>query len=448
MKTPALSIDRQADLWRLAAAVLGPEPPREARDISIARRRRRAFQANDTDPCAVVELRRDPDGSLHWIYSPSRVAGAGSGRRRGWRASVSAIDDVVKAFRFAALGTNRITEGLIDLDQRLTPNQGLKRWDVRRRELVALDATPLKGRTLLFVHGTFSKCQMFFDELGATASGRALLDGWSKGSRYAHILAFDHATLSVGAWSNGIDLAAALRTVAGPIDVICHSRGGLVVSWALRLTPLPIRKLVFVGSPLTGTSLAAPDRLRDALTRLANFADAAAAAGAALSSVVPFAAGAAGLAKVCGSALRLGDTPLVDAAVLLVPGLASQQRTQHSETQKLFGDHWLRVPQMFGIGCDFQPAEADEPLWKFWRRYTNIGDQVKNAAADFVFEQENDLVVDLAAMQQLGEASSGKPAAMQMTFKALSIDEGSRKTHHTNYFRNGTVVQTLESWLA
>ena len=94
------------------------------------------------------------------------------------------------------------------------------------------------------------------------------------------------------------------------LDVVCHSRGGLVVSWALKLAPLPVDQVVFVGTPLMGTSLAAPNRLRDALDLLANVADAMSqlARGTALAfpPAMPLALGAAGLAKVLGRVLNLG----------------------------------------------------------------------------------------------------------------------------------------------
>src|SRR5215470_15306278 len=40
-----------------------------------------------------------------------------------------------------------------------------------------------KGRVLLLVHGTFSKSQMWFDELQATEAGRKLLAGRAPGER-------------------------------------------------------------------------------------------------------------------------------------------------------------------------------------------------------------------------------------------------------------------------
>jgi pimeloyl-ACP methyl ester carboxylesterase len=68
--------------------------------------------------------------------------------------------------------------------------------------------------------------------------------------------------------------------------VVCHSRGGLVASWLLRLAPLRVRQVVFVGSPLAGTSLASPYRLRAALDMLANVANALSLVGSAASAGV------------------------------------------------------------------------------------------------------------------------------------------------------------------
>ena len=411
--------------------------------VPIGRRRRRGYRASEVDPRASVELRRDEDGFVHWVYTPPRL-GAPT-HRRTWRSSIAPTDQVVQRFAFDALGTNRITSALEDLDARLTPDHGMKQW-VRAQgaavgSLVKVDAPELTGRTLLFVHGTFSKTQMFFDEFAETAEGRELLAEWE--GQYAHILAFDHHTLSVGAWSNAVDLIAQLRNVQGPIDVVCHSRGGLVVSWALRLRALPVERVVFVASPLVGTSLAAPDRLRAALDRLANYADTAAAAGVALSSVLPIANGAAGLAKIFGNVLRLGSSlPLADAAVALVPGLASQQRSANSlEIRQLFQAPWMKEPAMVAIGTDFRPPETDVPFYKFWKRFHNVGDQLKDAASDLVFPDKNDLVVDVDSMNRLGEQRV-------FDFESIVPRPGADLTHHTNYFRNPDVIGLLRTRLA
>lgn len=410
------------------------EPPKTPIAVPIGRRRRRAFDPAAVDGRAMVELVRDDEGILRWIYTPP-LLGASSGRR-AHRSIYVAPGDVVERFRFNELGRNEITEKLVEIDAWLTPGQGMQR--LQGKTFVA-DPHPQvdKGRVLLLVHGTFSNPPMWTEELQATAQGVELLKKW--GGRYARILAFGHPTLSVGAWSNAIDLHRALRDVKVPIDVVCHSRGGLVVAWLLRLGATPVERVVFVGAPLVGTSLAAPDKLRGALDLLANYADAVQVIGGAASTVLPLAGGVAALAKVLGKFLRLGSgLPVVDAAIALVPGLATQQAVSNNlDIRQLFADDWLVKPQMTGIGVTFQPDESKQPIWKFWKRFSNIQAQVKHAAADLVFPAENDLVVDLGSMFRLGEGGD-------IPFENLGV---SATTHHTNYFRDARVLDCLDKKL-
>lgn len=423
-------------LWsgvRTALALDEPARPR-AVPTSIVQRRRRGYDPSGDDGRAQVELVRDDEGVLRWVYTPPQTRI--SAGRRAYRSIHVAPRSIVEQFRFNELGRNEVTGKLVDLDAWLTPGQGMKRWHEGAfvdEPHPAVD----EGRVLLLVHGTFSQSQMWADELQATAAGKELLNQWQ--DRYERILAFNHPTLSVGAWSNAIDLHRALQAVRVPIDIVCHSRGGLVVSWLLRLEAVPVERVVFVGSPLVGTSLAAPDKLRAALDLLANYADAVSVVGQGVTPVFPLAAGVAGLAKILGKALRLGSgLPIPDAAIALVPGLATQQAVGNNlDLRQLFADQWLCQPQMSGIGVSFQPDESKEPLWKFWKRFTHLGAQLKYAAADLVFPGPNDLVVDVDSMFRLGEAAN-------IAFDDLGV---SPTTHHTNYFRDERVVDLLATRL-
>lgn len=107
------------------------------------------------------------------------------------------------------------------------------------------------GRILLFVHGTFSKSEALFDQLndpnfpaGRDFLGRAL-------QHYAQVLAFNHPTISVSPLLNALDLARLLADTAADIDVVCHSRGGLVTRWWLEAFDRGPgrRRVVLVGSP-------------------------------------------------------------------------------------------------------------------------------------------------------------------------------------------------------
>lgn len=234
----------------------------------------------------VIELVRD-DGLLRWVWhEPS--SSLRDGARRNWRAVSPAPRDLVQRFEYRPPGINRITAGLQDLDQQLNPNRGLRMWkDNGWKATSEGELRQLQGRVLLLVHGTFSRSEMYDSELTApgwredgssSAENQSLWKEWTRpGKPYSTVLAFDHPTLSVAPWLNALDLREALTPLTNTgktrLDVVCHSRGGLVVAWALKLAPLPVDHVVFVGSPLVGTSLAAPDRLAAALDLLANVAD-------------------------------------------------------------------------------------------------------------------------------------------------------------------------------
>lgn len=424
-----------SDLWTDVNARLAlEEAPTAVSALPIGQRRRRAA-ARDADGRAKVELVRDEDGLLRWVYSPPASPG-GTGRR-SYRSIRVAPQDVVQSFRFNDFGANAVTDKLIAADKWLTPDQRMQRW--QDGHLVD-DAQPVvdTGRVLLLVHGTFSKSQMWFDELQATDAGKKLLAGWQQ--KYSAILAFGHPTLSVAAWSNALDLHTALLKVSAPIDVVCHSRGGLVVGWLMRLRAVPVERVVFVASPLVGTSLAAPDKLRAALDMIASYADAVSSLSKHATGIVPFAEGVSLLAKIFGKVLHLGSaTPIVDAAVSLVPGLATQQLVKNNnDVRQLFAAPWMSTPKMFGIGASFQPDESAQPIWKFWKRFSHVGDQIKFGAADLVFPGPNDLVVDVDSMFRLGEGGN-------ITFEALGVGP---TTHHTNYFRDERVIDYLGDQLS
>jgi len=433
----ALNDTHSNALWDRVDSVLELNQPAVPEGTPIARRRRRSFSPGEMDARATLELQRDADGLLRWDYQPPARRRAGG--RRTYRSTGVDRPEVVKRFRFMDLEGNDITTGLQALDARLTPGRGLLRLaDGAWVPAAGTVDGALAGRVLLLVHGTFSSSRMYLDELRATPHGTALLAAWQ--ARYDHVLAFDHPTLAVGAWSNALDLQWALAGVGGDIDMVCHSRGGLVAAWLLRLEALRpgrIRRVVFVGSPLTGTSLASPPRLRAALDLLANYAEAAAGVAMLGAAALPIAAGAAGLARIFGKTLRLGSSlPLADAAVSLVPGLASQQRIANNlELRQLFSTVWKPAPEAWAVSADFRPSEIAQG-WKFWNRFTHIGDQLKYAGADLVFSGQNDLVVDTEAMNQLGELGLIDPG------RTLTLGTGP-DTHHTNYFQSVRVCDFL-----
>jgi pimeloyl-ACP methyl ester carboxylesterase len=343
---------------------------------------------------------------------------------------------VLNSFSFRETPPNEILAALDGLDLRLTPNQGLR--VLRDGKLEKADGFATNGPTLLLVHGTFSTSDMYLDEFAVTKAQNDFLS--RAAGKYEAILAFDHPTLSVSPWINALDLERALEHVTGPIDVICHSRGGLVVAWWLRNSQRNVKKVVFVGSPLEGTSLASPANLRSALNMLANvikvFETIALGTGAVLPFTAPLMAAVAGLVKIVGGVVQFGaSTPLADAAVAIVPGLMGQSRVRNNaELDRLMRVAWVSKPTCYAVTSNFEPGD-DAAWWQFWQRFRPT--QIMNYGADVIFKEErNDLVVNTLSMTKLA-CGTQIPQAQILDFGT------SRTVHHCNYFRQPQTVDFL-----
>jgi hypothetical protein len=124
------------------------------------------------------------------------------------------------------LGSNEITGYLENLDNTLTPRRGLQQWTTQGLQPIA--APVQTGKILLFIQGTFSNSQHLFDEIRKAPGGPELVARATAPGAYDQILAFDHPTLSLSPIVNAVDLREALAGTQAAVDIVCHSRGGLV----------------------------------------------------------------------------------------------------------------------------------------------------------------------------------------------------------------------------
>jgi pimeloyl-ACP methyl ester carboxylesterase len=134
-----------------------------------------------------------------------------------------------------------------------------------------------QGPALLLVHGTFSRAHTAFGGLPA-AYVEQLHDRYD-----GRVFAFDHFTLSEDPRRNVERLIDTIPDGTNlELDVIAHSRGGLVgrllaeqaASLALGSRKVEVRKLVFVATPNAGTRLADAEHMGDLVdtyTNLLNF---------------------------------------------------------------------------------------------------------------------------------------------------------------------------------
>lgn len=432
-------VARELHEWlRPLDAVPIGEPLADEQSIGTLRRRSR----RRLDDIGVLTL-IDVDGVLVW--EDGAVAPALSGFR-GSKFGRSIFDgQVVTQIKYPKqLGSNEISDKLRQLDEKLTPNgpARLIEYDKETWQEKPGEATPApKGRILLFVHGTFSNCARIMaeleapDEEGKGSPGRDFLA--KAAEHYDQVLGYDHFTLSHTPVINAIYLARRFAESKAELDIVCHSRGGLVVRWLCeQLDRVPGRRcrVVFVGCPFQGTSLADPQSLRRGLTLLTNVGK---LLGTGV-SLVPLLGAAGGLMQILSSAgAFVAKTAATDAMIGLVPGLAAMSRvTNNPELQLLNAAPPQPDNDYFAVVSDFRAETAG---WKFWKKFNrlNLADQ----AADYlVFEQENDLVVDTQSMTFHVFGDKPEVQTNMELFHYFGEDDS---VHHVGYFRQPATVDFI-----
>jgi hypothetical protein len=249
----------------------------------------------------------------------------------------------------------------------------------------ACSPNPQARGCLLLIHGTFSRSQSPVNGLG-----RGFFD-WAH-RNYRHVLAFDHWTLSKAPDENARDLCKLLpRDIAEgqhPLDIITHSRGGLVARALVQLPQLngndaarvsgAVKRVVFVGTPNFGTSLADPGNWGRAADLLINLVH----------------VDALGLyGKLSGFLARLVARRAVEAAgdelLNQIPGLLAQNPAP-GKSRLLGALRGVEVPtrvRFSAVSTNYEPRR-DQAHLKF------IVKAAGDAAADAFFKGFNDLVVN------------------------------------------------------
>ena len=284
-------------------------------------------------------------------------------------------------------------------------------------------------RILLFVHGAFSSTVGGFGSL-TTEVGKDFLERAIGSGDYDAVIGFDHRTLSIDPLANAKDLLKRLsvpKADGSVVDVICHSRGGLVVrSLVERLLPSEkwsgsINRIIFVGVPNAGTNFAEPDRwskLTDVYTTLL-------LASAPLDNSFLTKAIAGSAIKEVGTLVKYLAAYAADDDG--VPGLAAMEPDGdfivdlNQPGQPDAGQPW------FVISSDFHAADGSKL-------------QIVEGIVDDLLDEANDLVVDTSSM-----AAIDTPLGRHVR---RTLDFGTNSTvYHTNYFQQAEVSDAMRAWL-
>ena len=253
------------------------------------------------------------------------------------------------------------------------------------------------GRSLLFLHGTFSSPRGAFGAMDPRLM--RTLDERYEGRMWA----FHHPTVSVDPASNAEALASLLSDApAGgrdlSVDVIAHSRGGLVARELAEPrveSPLDVGQVLFVATPNDGTPLASAHRLTDLIDMLTN-----------VLGLIPD-NGVTDIIELVMSVL----TPIWEGLLQAVPGLTAMD--PQGEYLTGLNSHRAHSTIYRAAASNFEPAKSDE-----FRR------KLRDAATDLFFRTENDLVVPTRGVFN-DNGAAGFPILDRVAFHGLeSVDHG------------------------
>jgi hypothetical protein len=325
-----------------------------------------------------------------------------------------------------------LTFSLIDHVAGAVGDHYVGRWEASNRpyrvrefsaaEYTSADATLVEGdrwkqlgegRALLFVHGTFSRAHTGFGLLPP-----AFVEQMHQ--RYdGRVFAFDHYTLSEDPDANVRWLIEQIPAETKlELDVICHSRGGLVSrvlaerpgEFALGSRSIEVRRIAFVATPNNGTRLADPDHfgdLVDTYTTLLNlFPD-------------------TGVLEVIGAVISVVKQIAVGALKGL-DGLVAM--TPKGDFLDALNAATAAKVDYFALASDYEPAAG------------GLRDFVADHLADKIFDADNDLVVPTAGVYD-GNGSSLFPIENRHSFPAAD------GIGHTRYFGNATTQAKLSEWM-
>ncbi|MGZ3419051.1 MAG: esterase/lipase family protein [Polyangiales bacterium] len=256
-------------------------------------------------------------------------------------------------------------------------------------------------RALLFVHGTFGRAHEVFD------LGEGTMNALSAAYE-GRVFAFDHFTLTDDPVRNVERFLEGLGERSCFVDIVCHSRGGLVARQLAAVDPAKVRvdRIVFVGSPNDGTALAEPERFAQFVDVYTN-----------LLTETPFAEALVGVVHLVSS--------LADDITDRLPGVVAQR--PGSPMLARLRDSLPPPERAFGIASDF----------------TNDGSRVSLVAADLVadgaFGEPNDLAVPVASVTEVSDVPF-VPLEHRLTFAG--------DVHHFGYFRRKETRDSLVRWLA
>jgi len=309
------------------------------------------------------------------------------------------------------------------IDNNYGPEKGWMQFSIGG--VAPVDVSQLRNcRILLFVHGIFSSIQGAFSDLFNTTVLTQLLTRYNN-----HVYGYDHYTLAKRPVQNALDLLKALPPDANlSVDIICHSRGGLIVRSLLASQiaagsePLlfdidsarqgrigSVGRVLFVAAANQGSLLASQDHIGDfmqvmlALARLEGYA-----------VLLP--------ELVFSAVKEVNKLRLMPSVQDLANTSAFVQALNNGTTPINPQQGWYSMAANYGLNLN--------PLFDL----AVLVDRTLMAG------QSNDLVVPFPGVSQ----QPAVPITNRLDF--VSNDTSQHEVYHINFFRNPGVQAHINNW--
>jgi pimeloyl-ACP methyl ester carboxylesterase len=267
-------------------------------------------------------------------------------------------------------------------------------------------------RVLLFIHGFGSNLE------------RSLPKKWVEAfaSRYDAVLGYNHPTLTVDPLSNANTLSAIVPPdVRLNVDIVAHSRGGLVARSLVELQPsvqhIRLHRLITCGSPHAGTLLADNqrwDRLVSIGFTMASW----------LSTVTGIGIAGAFIPRALELVLRAGSQFVLD-----LDGIQAMDPTSRFLKQ-------LNAPSTFIQGVNYAAIRSSFNPWAIEK--LNYREALTSLAAQVFMQTPNDLIVPTPSMSNIDQPNN--------TLLGGRIFEAN--VNHFGYFDHETVQHFAEQFLS
>src|SRR5664280_834 len=270
-----------------------------------------------------------------------------------------------------------------------------------------------KAKGLLFLHGTFSHASAAFSDLARDGGFEALSKLYE-----GHVFAFNHLTVGRSPQENATALLEAVRgsSSGSSLDVVTHSRGGLVVRLLASSARAPrVNRVFLAASPNEGTPLASPARWDRLAAWLANLGEMF--PGGALAFGLDFAAEA-----LVWMASRAGGT---------LPGIAAMDPAGGL------------VEKLNAVAA--RPYEVAAAVARYEPR-GSAARRLLDAAAGVFFEDPNDLVVPTEGGARFG-AAPPVPEKNVIRFGPGGNAGAGAIVHHLNLFAQRETKQRIKIFL-